>query len=118
MELLIGQDNLLGVEMNKFIPKERIWLSAKGKDGWCYALARYKDGSIRVVEHLMNEGFASVGSYGIQDDPYKEAPCRLYKGERRMIIEDLFLACAIELKIDKKTMLEINEKCFKKCEDG
>jgi hypothetical protein len=78
----------------KYVPREKIWLSTKIKNGeWCYALARCKDGTIRVVEHLPPFGFCGVGNCGEND----EIPCRLHAGERSSIIKDLFWACFKEL---------------------
>lgn len=74
--------------------KSKIWLSLKrNKDQWCYALARYEDGTIRVVENL-SLGFCNVGG----SDEGK--PYRLDKKERLRIIQDLYIACCHELKID------------------
>lgn len=77
--------------------KEQIWLSIKVPKGkWCYALARYEDGTIRVSENI-DGGFSDVGNR-IIDIEDNTKPVRLYPGEKRRIIEDLYRACEEYLK--------------------
>lgn len=78
--------------------KEQIWLSVgTKKDTWCFALARFEDGSIRVVEHLMKAGFVEVGNRSVTEETKK--PCRLFSGSRKLIVRDLYSACCKELGI-------------------
>lgn len=94
--------------MRGYKPQEKIWLSLKvKKNTWCYGLARYSDGSIRIVENLMKTGFATVGNNG--EDPSSEyfMAHRLHKGERDMIIQDLYRACKFEL---EKKGYDLTEK--------
>lgn len=81
--------------------RESVWLK-KGpiKPGkWFYGLVRWEDGTIRVAE-VMEAGFSEVGTrlspqpWGKRDET---VPARLFPGERRLIVQDLYLACCKEL---------------------
>lgn len=90
-----------------------MWLSCKpGRDYWAYGIARFEDGTLRIVKELFNQGFASVGKCcGISREGLiweREVPRRLMKDERRMIIQDLYLACCEELGI-KPELKKIND---------
>jgi len=79
--------------------KSKIWLSLKpGKGKWCYGLARFEDGSIQVVERyaFMGGNFSKVGSRTLNYEGGEE-PIKLYAGERKLIIQDIYLACRKEL---------------------
>lgn len=81
-------------------PKDRMWLSCgPGRNHWAYGIARFSDGSFRIVEELFDEGFSGVGQICNFKTDKNDIPCRLFPGERKMIIKDLYLACCKELKI-------------------
>ena len=87
--------------MAKYKPIPCVWLKIPTERGkWVYGLARYEDGSIKISECLW-EGFGCVGNYcsnALEEDETTE-PCKLGKGERQMIIADLYMACCYEMKI-------------------
>lgn len=85
--------------------KETIWLSrSKDRNHWHYGLARHKDGSIQVSEILFSDGFAPVGTSDSKGT-------RLYKGERKLILMDLYDAISKELgfPISTQTMSKMNK---------
>jgi hypothetical protein len=84
--------------------KPKIFASARKprSSNWCNALARCEDGTIRVVEHL-SAGFYEVGASQVFDkkgNVKRLESERLFKGQRRLILQDLYIACCLELKID------------------
>jgi len=75
--------------------KAKVWLERKGVGGWAYGLGRLENGTIIVAECFPKYGFGRVGT----TDPLggEQEPIRLNKGERNLIIADLFVASAQEM---------------------
>ncbi len=96
--------------------KEQVWLCRKPKrHKWSFGLCRLKNGMIVVGECYSHpSGFGIAGSrencFGIKSKKHlqhlryigaiERRPERLFPGQRRMIVESLYVACCEELGIE------------------
>ncbi len=80
----------------------KVWLKAKHKSGtWIYGLGRLETGEIVVAECFSCLG-GSFGIVGSNNMPGKDhLNFKLYPGEKRKIVQDLYIACEQWLKKNK-----------------